>query len=97
MNEEMVLGQEPGEEHPVPVLVGAFVDEAAGGLRSGLRIALVAKLPSVGAQPIAKLPLVNAEMPARLRVADRQPLQRGPGRSLRLPPCGFDGVLQAVA
>ena len=35
-------------------------------------------------------------MSARLRVADRQPLQRGPGRSLRLPPCSFDGGFQAI-
>ena len=27
VNEQMVLGQEPGEQHPVPVLVGALVDQ----------------------------------------------------------------------
>ena len=87
VDEQMVLGQEPGEQHPVPVLVGALVDQAVDGLRSGLRIALVAKLPSVRPQPVTELALVHAEMPARLRAADRQPLQRDLGRSLRLPPC----------
>ena len=96
LDEETVLGQKPGEQHPVPVLVSALVDQPVDGLRASLRIALVAKLASVRPQPVAKLALVHAEMRARLRCANRKPLHGDLGRSLRRPPRLLDGGFQAI-
>ena len=50
LDQQIGLGQEAREQHAVPVLVGAFLNEPSGRLRSRLRVAPVAELPAMRAQ-----------------------------------------------
>ena len=54
VSEEAVLGKKPGEEHPVPVLVGDFVDEMVQILGAVSPIESVASLPSAHPKAIAE-------------------------------------------
>ena len=49
----MVLRQQPGEEHAVPVLIGHLVSEAIDLLGSTCAVARIAELAAVGPQAIA--------------------------------------------
>ncbi len=82
MHEQIVLGQEAGKEHPMPVFVGQFLGELVD-LLLAVRLALVARLPSAGAEAIPQLPLRFREMVKWPGSVHRQTLQRGAGGSSR--------------
>ena len=75
-HQEVVLGEEAGEEELVPMLVGAFEHEAAGLLRF-VGSQMVAKLSAAGAEGDAVLFLVFGQMRRDFRLADAEP---GDGR-----------------
>ena len=52
-NEQFCLGEEPGEQHAVPMLVSTFRGKPADGLRPA-PIALVAKLVTMSPEAIAQ-------------------------------------------
>ncbi|WP_413894539.1 hypothetical protein, partial [Candidatus Skiveiella danica] len=62
MHEQVVLGKETGEKHPVPVLVGYFFQQAIKLLHCRCAIPQVAELPPVDAQLAAKLFLFRREV-----------------------------------
>ena len=76
-DEQVALGQEAGEQHAVPVLVGAFLHQAANGLLAGGGVAAVAKLPGMGAEAAAQLALGAVQMVVGVPVANCQSLQGG--------------------
>ena len=54
VSEKSVLGQKAGEEHPVPVLVGDFVDEMVQLLGAFLPVTLVSGLPAAHLEAVAE-------------------------------------------
>jgi hypothetical protein len=54
MHKEVILSQEAGEEHAVPVFVGGLCDEPVDALDPGLRVQCISKLARMGPQTIAK-------------------------------------------
>ena len=54
LDEQMVLRQETGEEHPVPVLVGDLMGETVNGLGATDCVAHVAELTAAGAETVAE-------------------------------------------
>ena len=49
MHEHVVLGEEPGEEHAMPVLVGDLDDEMLDAMLACLAVPRIPELPSAGA------------------------------------------------
>ncbi|WP_156427605.1 hypothetical protein [Thiohalocapsa sp. ML1] len=96
MHQEPVLGEEAGEEHAVPVLVGGLVDEALDVL-APVRATLVAELAAVGAQAPAQRALGLREVPRRVRLADAEMHQGRAGGGLRGVAGGDDDVLELAA
>ena len=79
MDQQVVLDEELGEQHPVPLLVGAFFGEAAE--RSFSSEAIV-KLPGLGPQGIAELALLRRHGRVRLVGGNGQGSQRRTRRLL---------------
>ena len=71
VDEQVVLGEEPGEEHPVPVLVGALGDEVVE-LLPVVAAERVAQLAAPGAEGDAQLSLIHREGPGRLGGVDSE-------------------------
>ena len=78
VHQELILSQEAGEEHLVPMLVSALPVKMVDAL---LAVCLkhVAKLPAPGPELDTQIPLRGREVPRRLGLVDRQPLQCRPG------------------
>lgn len=53
---QVVFGQEPGEEEPVPVFVGRLVGQRGGFLAAAVGVEGVAQRAPTGPQPVAELP-----------------------------------------
>ena len=62
--QQVVLGQEAGEEQPAPVLVGGGLGELVDGLGT-VRVQPVAQRPSAGAQTVAQAPRGPRSRPPR--------------------------------
>ena len=58
LDEKIVLRQKTGEQHAVPVLVGALMHEVIDTLASRARVAPISELSSMGAQAIAQSTLL---------------------------------------
>ena len=56
LDQQLVFGKEPGEQHPVPMLVSDLLCQPADGLRAVGR-ADIAELPTTGTQAAAQIPL----------------------------------------
>jgi hypothetical protein len=82
LDQELVLGQEAGEEHSVPVLVGHLVGEALDFLNVIRGIAPIAELATVRAEPLPKMLLVCRHSRVRPRAVDRERLERPAGAGL---------------
>ncbi len=81
----------------MPVLVGDLADELLDLLASPGRVAPVAELPAVRAQPIAQRPLRRRHRAMRLVAIDRQRLQRLPRTRLGHAPRLLDGGFELPA
>ena len=105
MHEQVAFGQEAGEQHTVPVLVGDLADQVVGGLRAltpghspgGRWEKVVAQGAAMGAQAYPQLLLGLAEMRRHFPETDCEGLQGFAG-----PGFGFgarlgDGVFQTAA
>jgi len=71
----MVLGQAAGEEHAVPVFIGARADQ----MRHGAAGERVAKLAAAGAQMGAQLALLLVHVIVGFGLVHGQRFQRDPG------------------
>ena len=97
LQEQPVLGQEPGKQHPVPLLVCHLVTKPADLLRARPQVTAVSKLPPSGSQPVSELLLSG-----RHRLVGRAPvhgkrLQRVTGRRLGNAPGAEDHLGQLAA
>ena len=81
LDQQIVLGQEPGKEHPMPVLVGALADQVVDGQPAG-RVLPVPELPRPGAEMVAQFALGRLHVRVRLVVVDRQGFQGGASADL---------------
>ena len=82
LDEQMVLGEKSGEQHSVPVLVGAFVYQVRDGLFPRA-ITPVSELAGVGAQPPAQRALLFAHMLVSFAMMHGERLQRRTSAGLR--------------
>jgi hypothetical protein len=64
VHQQVILSQEPREQHPMPELVGEFLDELVYGLRL-VAPAHVAHLPAPGPEPISLVFLGGVEVRER--------------------------------
>ena len=97
LDQEVRLGQEPREQHAVPMLVGAFLDEPRCILRARLRVSPVAELPAMRPQPIAQRALLGRQVLRRFRLAHAK-LRHGLARAgLGHAPRLLDGRLKVLA
>ncbi len=80
--EQVVLGQEAGEEQPVPVLVGGGLRQVVDGLGAGALVHPVAQGAPAGAQPVAEQALVHRHVAAVFVLVDGEVLQGGAGGGL---------------
>ena len=97
LHEQVVLSENSGKEHPVPMLVGTFVHQTINGLISGTRVAAVAQLADVGAQAPAQLPLLRAHVRVRFAMMNGERLQRRPRPVLRRIAGGGNRSLKLLA
>ena len=72
LDQQIVLCQEAGEQHPVPMLVGDLMGESVDLLHAGLRIETVAELPPVRAQAAPEILIRRRQGLMRPCVAGRQ-------------------------
>ena len=88
MHQQVILGQEAGEQHPVPVLVGKFLGELVD-LLAIVGIAPITGLVPPGSKLLAKRSVSQREVAERFGGIDGPPLEcaraavsvsRGPGR-----------------
>ena len=96
-DQEMVLRQEAGEQHPVPVLVGHLVDQAVDGLHAGIRIVPVSELAPVRSQAPPQVLIRRRHRQVRASVADREHAEHVAGAGLARAPRGLDGRGEPVA
>jgi len=82
LDQEIALGEESGEEHPVPVLVGALVDEMVDGLVTGAGVAPVAELAPVSAKAGAQRALLGRHVTEGLAVTHGEGLECRPRAGL---------------
>jgi hypothetical protein len=94
MHEQIVLGQEAGKEHPMPVFVGQFLGKLLDLLLAA-RLPLITRLP--GAEAIPQLPLRFREMVKGPGSVHRQTLQCGAGSGLCRIACLNDDVFELSA
>ncbi len=80
VHQQVVFGQEPGEQHAVPVFVGQFLGQLVDTLGLLRVVAHVARLAAAGAEPGPQLPVGGGKMRERLGGVDRPFLECGPGR-----------------
>ena len=97
LDQQIVLRQEAGEEHPVPVLVGHLVDQAVDGLHAGIRIVPVSELATVRPQAPPEVLLCRGHRRVGAGVADREHAERVAGAGLTSAPRGLDGRGEPVA
>ena len=97
LDQKLVLGQEPGEQHPVPVLVGRLVRQAIDLLLTGPAVGPVPELPAVSAQTAPQFPLRVGHARIRLGVAHREHGQRFAGALFARPPGTLDRPRELVA
>ena len=93
MHEEVVLGEEAGEEHSVPLLVGALDDE-------GTEARFEASTPELAGfrpEPVAVPALVGGEARIWFLLTHREGLDRGLGGTLRGVAGGYYDILQVPA
>ena len=97
IHQQVVLGQEAGKQHTVPVLVGDLFDQAVDLLDLGLGMAHVAQLPSVNPETAAQLPVLSAQVGKGRCFANTELFQRSTsgvlGDVTRIP----DGTLELVS
>ena len=82
LDQEIVLGEKAREEHPVPVLTGAFVDQVIDRVSTGPCVDAISQVSRVRPQAIAQLALPTAHVAVGLVVVYRKHLQRAPGAGL---------------
>ena len=98
LDQEIVLREIAGEEHPVPVLVGDLALQPGDGLRAPLRITGVTELLTVRAQPVAQTALRRVLHAApRLMVSDRELFERLDGARLRDTARPLHGIFEVLA
>ena len=76
LEQQAVLGEEASEQHAVPLLAGALLDQPVDGLPARARIAAVAELAGVDAQLAAQRALLRGHVRVGLALVDGQPFQR---------------------
>ena len=94
LDQEVRLSQEPREQHAVPVLVSAFLNEAPGLLRACLRVPSVSKLSAMRAQSGSKGALVCGQISRRVAVANTKLLGGLAGARLSDATSLFDRFLE---
>ena len=96
LDEQAVFGEEPGEQHSVPVLVGALLHQAFDrpALAAGAGVERVAELPCVGAQPPAQRPLPLVHVPVGFVLVHGERFQRRAGAGFRHVPGVRDGAFE---
>ena len=88
VEQQVVLGQEPGEQQPVPLLVRALGDE---------QLPIAAELAPLRPQPIAQRRLLGVEVLRPAVGEHAQPLDRSTRRALRRAPRRQHRRLQLLA
>ena len=91
VHQQMVLGQKPSKQHPMPILVGQLLTELVNALRL-VGSPLITRLPSASTQPIPQHLLGRFEVSVRLSNINRPPYERRPRGLLSL----FASVLAHV-
>ena len=81
-DEQVVLGEETGEQHPVPMLVGALLRQMVDGLGACAVVQPIAQLAGVGAQTAPQVPLRFVQVLVRVSIANRECSQSGAGTRL---------------
>ena len=97
VHQEVVLREEAGEEHPVPVFVSEFLGQPVDLLRLPRLVPPVARLPPTGAEPLAERLVRRREVLEWLGGVDRPPLQRRACHRFRQVACLDDHVFQLPA
>jgi hypothetical protein len=97
MAQQAVLGQEAGEEHPVPLLIGDLLDQERYSCSNTVIPSFPAELPGAGAQSTPQDPRRLIHPGVRLPLLDRQRPERNAGGGFRLAPRGNHGVLELAA
>ena len=90
----MVFGEESGEQHPVPVLISAFLHQAIDCLSAGACIAPVAELPGMGTQPPAERALLRAHVLVGFVLVHGEGFEGRPRTTLRHVAGVGDGALE---
>ena len=97
MHEQVVLRQEAGEQHPVPVFVGKLLGELVDLLGVSLLVSPIPGLLATGAESGAKQFVGCREVIERLGDVDGPPLERGPCGRFRQVACLDDDVFELPA
>ena len=81
--EEMVFGEEPGEEEPVPVFVGGVFVETRDVLLAGMGVENIAKCAAAGAEPVAELALLDGHVGPVIALMDGKVFEGGAAGTFR--------------
>ena len=96
IHQQIILRQEAGEQHPMPVLVGDLFHQKARGLFA-IRLAVIAQLPAVGPQATAQVAGLFGQVRIGGGFVCANLSQRRPGGGFGHVTCFPDGAFQAAS
>jgi hypothetical protein len=96
VHQQVVLRQEAGEEHPVPVLVGNLAGEADRLLLATI-FEVIAQLPSSCSKSLPQLSLFVSQIVRSSSLTDTQLVQGDVDAGLGHLSCLFDGGFELAA
>ena len=97
-NEESVFEKEPGEQQPVPLVIGDLLSEVVNAVSPRSNLALdITQLPSLSPKPSAQGSLRVVHVAVGVCLVDCESLQGLLSTDLGCLPRGLDAVLQLLA
>src|SRR5213075_787632 len=97
LQEKVILCEQPGKEHPIPVLVGNLLQKVVDLLSLAAAVSIIAKLARMGAEADTQVTKVPGHSLVWFCLMNRKSLKRLPGPVFGNVPPGDDSLLEKLS